>query len=387
MKTLIYNARIVQKDAIIEGGCCLVEDGKIKQVGLTRCEADCIIDAFGNYLIPGFIDLHCHGGNGYDVMDANEISLREIANFHLSHGTTTMLISTLSASKEETDATLTAINRYVALEPDGVIKGVHLEGPWLNPVQCGAQAVEHMCLPDVSVLRELKARYPVIERISVAPELEGGMIFGKQGKQLGLVMSTAHTDADFDVMKTALKNGYTLITHLYSGMKGVSRKDAVRIAGAVEAGLYFDDYYVEVIADGKHLPNSLLQLIYKCKGANKICLITDATRPAGFKDGTDSIIGSIGGGTKVNVDNGVAYTTDKQSFAGSVATFDRIYRTMAGVIDKDMVALSRMSSTTPASVMGYSDRGEIAEGKRADMIIMDKNLQIKKIFLKGEIVL
>ena len=212
------------------------------------------------------------------------------------------------------------------------------------------------------------------------------MEFGNKAKELGIVASAAHTDADFATIEEASKNGYTLMTHLYSGMKGVTRKNAYRIAGAVEAGLYFDDIYVEIIADGKHLPIELLKFIYKLKGADKICLITDASRACGMPDGTESFIGSTAHGNPIIVEDGVAKLPDRLSFGGSVATFDRLVRTMYSAIGDDAIALAKMSATTPATVMGFDDRGEIAIGKRADLIILDNQYNIKSVIYNGEIV-
>lgn len=384
MRTQIVNAQIVTRDQIIKNGVCTYENGVIGYVGRDVQAADKTVDAEGNYLIPGFIDLHCHGGNGAEFMDATAEEIAKIADFHLSHGTTTMLATTLAASDEETEYALRTLGEYKRNAPNSTIEGVHMEGPCFNPEQCGAQNSEYMKKPSVDELRRLKREYPFILRVSAAPELEGGMSFGTEGKRLGMVMSPAHTDGDFWDMREALQNGYSLMTHLYSGMKGVTRKNSFRIAGAVEAGLYFDGYDVEIIADGRHLPIELLQFIYKCKGADKICLITDAIRASGLPNGAKTVIGSVKNGLPVIVEDEVAKLTNRQAFAGSTATTDRLYKTMALAIGKDMVALSKMASLTPARVMGWTDRGEIALGKKADMLIIDENLEIKKILTNKE---
>ena len=385
MKTIIINAKIVTKNEIIENGVCAFEDGLICYVGTEQGVADKVIDAQGLYVVPGFIDLHCHGGNGLEFMDASVEEFAKIAQFHLAHGTTTMLATTLAASAVETDCALTNFQKFLKEYPCSTLKGVHLEGPWLNPEQCGAQNVEYMKTPSVEELVVLKEKYPFILRVSAAPELENGYEFGKTGKSLNIVMSPAHTDAEFNEIKRAKESGYTLMTHLYSGMKGVTRKNSFRIAGAVEAGLYFDDLFVEIIADGRHLPQELLQFIYKCKGADRICLITDAIRAAGMKNGEQTVIGSLKNGLPVVVEDEVAKLLDRQSFAGSTATADRLYRTMAQAIGKDMVSLSKMASLTPARVMGWTDRGEIAVGKRADILLINEELEIEKIIFEGVI--
>lgn len=383
MKTAIINAKIVTANEIIENGVCVYTDGVIEYVGTEKQTADKIIDAKDQYLIPGFIDLHCHGGNGLEFMDASADEYDEIARFHLSHGTTTMLATTLAASDNETQYALNTFAEYQEKYPSGTLKGVHMEGPWLNPEQCGAQNVEYMKTPNAEELKALKKKYPFILRVGAAPELDGGLAFGKESKKLDIVASVAHTDGDFNDIAKAKENGYTLMTHLYSGMKGVMRKNSFRIAGAVEAGLYFDDLFVEIIADGRHLPLELLKFIYKSKGTDRICLITDAIRAGGMPNGTQTVIGSLKNGLPVIVEDEVAKLLDRQSFAGSTATTDRLYKTMAKAIGKDMVSLSKMASTTPAKVMGWTDRGEIAKGKRADMLLVNEELEIEKIIFGG----
>ena len=385
MKTAIINVNIVTTEEVIPNGVCVFDNGIIEYVGTQMPNDAVVIDGKNQYLIPGFIDLHCHGGNGLEFMDTTVDEMEEIAKFHLSHGTTTLLPTTLAANGEETERALRTFAKYQEKYPSGTLKGIHMEGPWLNPEQCGAQNVEYMKAAKKGELNSLKEKYPFILRISAAPELEGGLELGKTAKELGIVASVAHTGADFQEIAEAKENGYTLMTHLYSGMKGVTRKNAFRTAGAVEAGLYFDDLFVEIIADGRHLPIELLQFIYKCKGMDRICLITDAIRAAGMKNGAQTVIGSLQNGLPVVVEDEVAKLLDRQSFAGSTATADRLYSTMAKAIGKDMVALSKMSATTPARVMNWTDRGEIASGKRADMLLVNENLEIERIILGGNI--
>ncbi len=386
MKTAIINAKIVTAENVIDNGVCIIDNERISYVGTENSFSDNVIDADSRYLIPGFVDLHCHGGNGFDFMDATEKACEEIANFHLRHGTTTMLATTLTASDEETEKALKTIDVYKQKKPLSNISGVHLEGPWLNPLQCGAQNVAYMKEPNVTELKRLKREYSFIKKVSVAPELRGGLALGKEGRSLGIMMSVAHTDADFDTVCSAYENGYTGITHLYSGMNGVTRKNAYRTAGAVEAGLFLDELYTEVIADGKHLPLSLLRFIYKCKGADKICLITDAIRAAGMENGTQTFIGSLKNGLPVMIEDDIVKTLDRRSFAGSTATTDRLYKTMAKAIGFDPVSLSKVTALTPSRAVGFTDRGEIREGKRADLLLLNEKFEIQKIIFGGRVI-
>lgn len=382
MKTRIINVKVVLPDGIKENSCVTIENGIITEIGENPVGITDTVDGNGGYLLPGFIDIHCHGGNGRDFMDASETDALEIAEFHLAHGTTTLVPTTMTDDFGHVTAVLDMLKRLYRAGRRTTLCGAHLEGPWLSPAQCGAQSVVNMENPEAEKLKRLKEKYPFINRVSVAPELKGAMETGRVGKSLGIVMSAAHTDADFDIVMQAADNGYTLMTHLYSGMNGVRRKNAYRVAGAVEAGLLSDDLFVEIIADGKHLPHGLLKLVYKCKGADKICLITDAMRASGLKDGEKSVLGRRDGGVSVIVEDGVAKMPDRQNFAGSVATADRLIRTMISA-GTDIASVSKMASATPAKVMGLNDRGVIARGKKADLVLMDEEYRVKRVIVDG----
>ena len=384
MRTLIINASVVTRDEVLENASVAFEDGKIIYVGKEKIAADEIIDVAGDYVVPGFVDIHCHGCLGLAFNGASVADVKTIADYHLTRGTTTLLATTSTSDMTEIEEALENCEEHIRTEKKTNIAGIHMEGPWLSPAQCGAQATSYMLTPSADQLRGLKKKYPSIIRIGAAPELEFGMEFGRCARELGLNASIAHSDADFIKVGEALENGYNLMTHLYSGMKGTERKNAYRIAGAVEGGLYFDDMYVEIIADGKHLPIELLKYIYKLKGRDKICLITDAIRAAGLPNGSTTTGVSAASKALVIVEDDVGKVADRSCFAGSTATTDRLYRTMASAIGRDMGSLSRMASLTPASLMGFEDRGEIAEGKRADIVILNDALEVESVYLNGE---
>jgi len=383
MTLKIINAKIVLPCEVLEAAVLRAEDGRISYIGSDDgVECDSVYDAEGGYLLPGFIDIHSHGGAGYDFMDATPDEMRKIADFHLAHGTTTLVATTLTDTWESIES---ALDRFAELSEDrGTLHGVHLEGPWFSPAQCGAQDTSTMDTPTVEKLRSLKERYPFIERVSLAPEIDPGFAVGRAAGELGVVPAMGHTDADFDTAIAAAKAGYGLVTHVYSGMRGVIRVNAYRVAGAVEAALYDDSLVTEVIADGKHLPAGLLKLIYKCKGADRICLITDSTRGAGMKEGETMMLGKLVGGTLSIIEDGVAKLPDRTAFAGSIATTDRLFRTMLSLSGASLVEVSRMMSATPARVMGYSDRGSLAVGLRADMVVLDLSLAVKDVFVAAE---
>lgn len=386
MKLAINNVNVVTLDKVIYGGSVTVEDGIICAISNVSAVSEKVIDGKGAYLIPGFIDMHCHGGWGYDFTDCSKEEMAIIAKNHLEHGTTTMVATTLTAKWNILENSLKTFKEFKTENPDSPLVGVHMEGPWFSPAQSGAQDPSYMREPSADDIKKIKSEFPFVMRVSAAPEIDKGMQFGKACVQLGVVASAGHTDADFECIEKAYENGYKLLTHFYSGMKGVTRVNAYRVAGAVEAGYYIDGMDVEIIADGRHLPYSLLKLIYKLKGADRVSLITDATRGCGFPDGTESFIGAKEDPMPIVIKNGVAFMADGQSFAGSTATYDRLYKTMAEAVGKDMVALSKMTAYNPARIMNLTDRGEIAIGKRADLIVMKENLEIEKILLKGNIV-
>ena len=216
--------------------------------------------------------------------------------------------------------------------------------------------------------------------------MEGAIEFGRYLKSKGILTSLAHTDAVYEDVIVAFENGYTLATHLYSGMSGVTRKNAYRYVGAVESAFIIDEMDVEIIADGIHLPPPLLKLVYKIKGANKIALITDSMRAAGMPEG-ESILGNIQDGLKVIVEDGVAKLPDRSAFAGSVATADRLVRSMVFLADVPLIEAIQMITATPARILGVlAKKGTLVAGKDADIVLFNSNIEIQMTIIKGRII-
>jgi len=212
------------------------------------------------------------------------------------------------------------------------------------------------------------------------------MEFGRFLKEKNILPSIGHSNAIYEEVIEAFENGYTHITHLYSGMSGVRRINAYRYAGVIESAFLIDEMTVEIIADGTHLPSSLLKLIYKIKGPDKIALVTDSMRAAGMPEG-ESILGGIRDGQKVIVEDGVAKLPDRTAFAGSVATADRLVRTMINIAEVPLIDAVRMMTTTPAKIMKIDDRkGSIVVGKDADLVIFDEDINIQTTMVEGEVV-
>jgi N-acetylglucosamine-6-phosphate deacetylase len=223
-------------------------------------------------------------------------------------------------------------------------------------------------------------------RWSLAPELKGAIEFGKVLRSKNILPSIAHTDAICEEVEEAFDAGFTHVTHLYSCMSTITRRNAYRYAGALEATYLIDDMTVEIIADGVHLPKSLLRYVYKFKGPDKIALCTDSMRGAGMPDG-ESILGSLQGGQKVIIEDGVAKLPDRTAFAGSVATADRLIRTMIGLADVPLEEAIRMITLTPARILKIDKtKGSIEIGKEADLVLFDKDININTTIINGKVV-
>ena len=387
-RTAFCNAKLVLPDRVIDNGAILIRDKKIEDIseGRVSYEDVHIIDVQGCYLSPGFIDLHVHGGGGHDFMDGTVESFRKVCELHIQHGTTGLYPTTLACTDDELFEMVTLLDKAnIANKNGAAMLGLHLEGPYFSEGQRGAQDIKYLKKPAPEHWRKVLAMSENIRRWSMAPELEGALELGEILKKHGIIAAVAHTDATFEQTEEAVKHGFSLVTHLYSGMTGVRRIGAFRHAGTVEAGLYMDELSVEIISDGCHLPASLLKLIYKFKGADKTALVTDAMRGAGCPEGK-SIMGSLKNGQEVVIEDGVAKLPDRTSFAGSVATADRLVRNMRDIAGVSLFDAVRMMSLTPAKIMGIeSGKGSIEIGKDADLIVFDDDINIKLSMVEGDV--
>lgn len=388
MKIKIINGVILTPFRKIQHGCLLVDNGIIQEISERDIDAPdaYIMDAKGNYVSPGFIDIHIHGGGGFDFMDGTTEAFLAIAETHARYGTTAMVPTTLTSEKEDLLKTLDIYEQANRLNTKGAqFLGMHLEGPYFAMSQRGAQDPRYIRNPDPTEYEEILAYSSSIARWSAAPELPGAIQFGKRLRQKGILAAVAHTDAIYEEVLEAYENGYTLATHLYSGMSGVMRKNAFRYAGTIESAFLLD-MDVEIIADGVHLPAPLLKLIYKIKGADRTALITDAMRAAGMPEG-DSVLGPLETGLKVIVEDGVAKLPDRTAFAGSVSTTDRLVRNMIQMADVSMLEAVRMMSMTPAKIMNIAHKkGSLAAGKDADIVIFNDDIQIQTTMVNGHII-
>ena len=376
----IKSDKILLQNGIFEGYVS-VNDGKIIAVTAEAPFCDRIYDYTGRYVSPGFIDLHTHGagGNGFTDSSPNEVVAG--CNVHLAHGTTTILPTVMAAPFSVMERSLSDIS---AAKRSGRVKsnllGAHLEGPYLSAAQCGAQCPTYITPPIPAEYEALIAAYGAdIARWTYAPENDQGGVFAKYLSAHGILPSAGHTDAKYKDVSVAIDNGMRLITHLYSCTSTVTRDHGFRSLGVIESAFLRDDLYVEIIADGKHLPPDLVRMIVKIKGKDRVALVTDSLDIAA----TEAVSGQFKGGSAFIVEDGVCKLPDRTAFAGSIATADRLIRVMRDECGFDIVDAVYMMTAVPAALMGLH-KGSIAVGADADIIVFDEEIKVSDVFVGGE---
>ncbi|MBE8721485.1 N-acetylglucosamine-6-phosphate deacetylase [Sphingobacterium pedocola] len=386
---LIYNGKLIGTTGILADAYLYAEDGVICDIGAGKPmhmdEEAVLINAEGLYISPGFIDMHVHGGGGHDFMDGTVEAFLGVAETHIRYGTTALSPTTLTSTIEALFQTLDAYKAAKEINTKGAqFIGVHLEGPYFAMSQKGAQDPKYIRHPNPEEYEKILAYSDDIVRWSAAPELPGAIAFGKYVRSKGKILALAHTDAVYEEVQVGFDNGYTLATHFYSAMSGITRRNAYRYAGAVEAGYLIDEMDLEIIADGIHVPSPLLRLVFKIKGVDRIALITDAMRAAGMPAG-ESILGGKQDGTRVIVEDGVAKLMDRSAFAGSVATADRLVRTMMQEGRVSLIDAVCMITATPARIMGLDTKGCLEVGKDADITLFDDDICVAATIVSGEV--
>lgn len=384
-KKLIYNAKVILRDKILPCACVAVEDGRIAGVEEGRVEISDAeeIDARGKYLSPGFIDIHTHGAGGSEFMDCTEEDTRAVARMHLRHGTTLVFPTTLACTNEELFSFIDIYEKVKDNTGGASFGGLHLEGPYFAYEYRGAQDPKYLRNPSPSEYMEILERTGDIVRWDMAPELPGALEFADELCRRGILPSIAHTAARYEDVERAYAHGFTHLTHFYSCMRTYFRENGFRRAGCVEAGFDMDGLTLEMIADGCHIPPQMLRMVVKIKGADKVALISDSMRAAGMGEGP-SLIGSRTNGQHVIVEDGVAKLPDRQAFAGSVATGDRLVGTMWKLSGVPLTDTIRMAAETPARIMGVKGKGVIGRGYDADLVTFDEDVNIDKVWIKGE---
>lgn len=383
MITQIFNGKVlIPGGKWINGGSVVVKDDKIAEIyshSRVLDNVDLSINAGGGYILPGGIDMHVHGGGGRDFMEGTKEAFETAVMTHRRHGTTSMF-PTLASSTEETIRKAAEVCAELVEDPYSGVLGLHLEGPYFNPAMVGGQILANIRIPSPMEYVPIVEDFPCIRRWDASPELPGADDFGRFITSKGLVASLAHTQANYNDVVDAYKNGYTLATHFYNAMTTSHKRGIYKHEGTVESVYLIDGINVEVITDGVHVPPVILKMIHKFKGYGRMCLVTDALAITESPDGSSY-------DPRIMVEHGVCKLKDGSAIAGSCATMDRLIRTCvkeAGIPLEDTV---RMATETPALIMGVYDRkGSICKRKDADIIVMDKNLKLTHVMAMGEMV-
>ncbi len=381
MITQIFNGKILTPQGWINGGSVLFEGNKILEVRNNSYIEQGVkaIDAKNMIVAPGGVELHVHGGGNRDFMEGTEDAFRTAVKAHMHHGTTS-IFPTLSSSTipmiERAAETCTKLME----EPNSPILGLHLEGHYLNPRKAGAQYPENIKNPDPKEYIHIVEDYNCLRRWDAAPELPGALKFGKYITSKGVVAAVAHTEAEYSDIKAACEAGYTHATHFYNAMPGFHNNREFKHEGTVESIYLMDDMTVEMIADGVHVPHTIMRLIYKIKGVERTALITDALACSAF-DGGKAF------DPRVIIEDGVCKLADRSALAGSIATMDRLIKTAATLAEIPVADAIRMASETPSRIMGVYDRkGSIQRGKDADLIVLDDQLDLHGVIAMGEFI-
>ena len=374
----IINGRILTPQGWLEGGSVIIDGNKIKAVSnidLSIEDAE-IIDAKGCHVVPGGIEMHVHGGGGRDFMEGSEEAFRVAINAHMKHGTTAIFPTLSSSTVPMIEAACQTCEKLMAEENSPVL-GLHLEGPYFNPKQAGAQIPEWIKAPVPEEYEPLLDKYKCIKRWDEAPELPGSVEFIKACRKHGVLPSVAHTRATYEHVLAGHDAGMTHATHFYNAMPVVYKEHEFKVPGTVESVYALQDMTVEVIADGIHVPPVMLRVVYQIKGVEKTALITDSLACAASD-------GDVAFDPRVILEDGVCKLADHSALAGSIATMDRLIRTCVQKANIPLADACRMASETPAKIMGVFDRkGSLEDGKDADIMMFDENLNLTYVMQMG----
>ena len=379
MLTQIINGIVHTPSGWMKGGSVVISDNKILEV--FNCDLPIIgakiIDAKGMYITPGGVEIHCHGGGGRDFMEGTEDAFRTAVEAHMQHGTTS-IFPTLSSSSIPMIKAAAQTTEKLMVEENSPILGLHLEGHYFNMKMAGGQIPEYIKDPDPNEYIPLLEETSCIKRWDAAPELPGAEAFGKYITQKGILASVGHTQAEYEDIEAAWEAGYSHATHFYNAMPGFHKKNEYKYEGTVESIYLIDDMTVEVVADGIHVPPTILKLVYKIKGVEKTALITDALACAA----SDS---QVAFDPRVIIEDGVCKLADRSALAGSIATMDRLIKTMTVKAGIPLYDVIRMISETPSKIMNvYNRKGSLQRGKDADILIIDKNYDVRGVIAMGK---
>ena len=384
---VIKNTNVIFTDKI-RNAVVLCDNGKIIDIidRYDETTTDKIIDAEGNYLSPGFIDIHVHGGGNKSAMSTNYRDIIEMAEAHLKYGTTSIVPTTLASPINQLKDVTLSIKEASEKSKKANILGLHYEGPYISLKYKGAQSPGNILNPIENPPDELFELWNKILIMGAAPEETGCLDLGDKLRNKNIVASIAHSAASYEKVEEALNHGYSDVTHIYNACTSCFKEGIFRVAGVVEAGLALDEITTQVIGDLRHLPKGLLKLIYKAKGVEKMYLITDGLEFSA-SDIKENTVYMQENGIGVIFEDGAMKLSDRSALAGSVATLKDCVKNMYKAVNIPLYEAVRMASLTPATVIGYNDKkGKIEKGYDADLIIFDDDVNIKSVITSGNII-
>ncbi|MGH3375714.1 MAG: N-acetylglucosamine-6-phosphate deacetylase [Actinoallomurus sp.] len=361
--TVLSADKVIIPGGVLEPGWVEVADGRILAV---EPGVPARADLHGSVIVPGFVDIHCHGGGGASFDSADPEECARAAAFHRERGTTTLVASLVTAAPADLERRATVLSDLTA---DGIVAGIHYEGPFLSAARKGAHDPALLRDPDPATVGRL-LKVPHVRMMTIAPELEGGLDALRRVRDAGALPAVGHTDATYEVTLDAVGAGARVATHLFNGMRPLHHREP----GPIMALLDAPEVVVELIGDGVHLHPAVVAHISRAKGTAGATLVTDALAAAGMSDGEYEL-----GGLDVEVREGVARLAEGGSIAGSTATAASVFRRAVHASGLGLSEAVRLASTTPAELLGLSDRGAIAPGLRADLLVLDDDLTVLKV--------
>ena len=376
---IFSNARLIFPDGIRDGLEVVVEKGKIATIREeTHKQGKEIVDLSGNYLAPGFIDLHVHGALGRDTMETSSEAFQAICDYHASGGTTLLLLTTATAPLDRITGVLNAVRDCRCSMKR--IAGVHVEGPFISKAKCGAQRVEFIQSPSRASVQQLLDHADVIKRITIAPELQGALEVIENFHTRGISVSGGHTDAWDEEAREGFARGMRSVTHTFNCMSSARRRGIYRVGGLLEFALSERQISCELIADGHHVSVTLMKMLYRAKGPGGICLVTDATAGAGLPNGSQFSLF----GRDCLVEDGVCLLADRSALAGSASRMIDLVRTMVMKVNVPLHEAVMMATENPARAIGFETKGRLEVGADADLIVLSPDLEVKQTLAGGE---
>jgi N-acetylglucosamine-6-phosphate deacetylase len=376
---IFTNARLIFPDGIRDGFEVVVERGKITAIGersLPHGKQE-VIDLKGNYLAPGFIDLHVHGALGCDTMEASFEAFRAICDFHASGGTTSLLLTTATAPLDKIVNALQAVRDCRSAIRS--IGGVHVEGPFISKAKAGVQRAEFIQDPSPVAVRQLLEHADVLKRVTIAPELRGALDAIEVFRAHGISVSGGHSDAWDEDARSAFERGMHSVTHTFNCMSSARRRGVYRVAGLLEFALSEPEMGCELIADGHHVSATLMKMLYRAKGPHGICLVTDATAGAGLPEGSQFALF----GKDCIVENGVCRLANHSALAGSASRMIDLVRMMVREVNVPLNQAIAMATENPARAIGQETKGRLNVGADADLVVLSPEIEVVRTFAAG----